>query len=99
ENFFEKVKEIDRKRMKMVFDTPEGIMKWMSEELVYRYPQILLPADLISIYDSISTADILGVARRTFDKSKINISVLQNFKNCNKIKFEHELKELIQKLK
>ncbi len=95
-SYFEKIKEIDKKRLKMALDTDEGILKWFSEEMFYRYPVILKPNDMIPIYDNISTNDLLRVARKILDISKININVLQEFSSKKEEKgFNDKLKKLL----
>lgn len=92
--YFEKVKDIDRKRMKMIFDDQEGIIKWFSEEIAYRFPKILVPNDLINLYDQIFTEDIMKIAKKLLDMNKINISVLQSFDK----KEQKVYKETVNKL-
>lgn len=97
QKFFERVKDIDKKKMKMVFDTPDGILDWFSEEMSYRYPKIFLPHDLIQIYDKLTTEDIKRVANKIFDLSKINICTLQPFDNLDKKRYKEEIDRLISK--
>ncbi|MDD3647116.1 MAG: pitrilysin family protein [Candidatus Dojkabacteria bacterium] len=95
--YFERIKDIDRKNMKMVFDTPEGILRWFGEEIVYRYPKIILPKDLIKIYNEIQVSDLQRVAENIIDMTKINISVLQPFGKIDEKKYKERVEELIDK--
>jgi DNA-directed RNA polymerase subunit F len=83
--------------MKMVFDTPEGILRWFGEEIVYRYPKIILPKDLIKIYNEIQVSDLQRVAENIIDMTKINISVLQPFGKIDEKKYKERVEELIDK--
>ncbi|MBU0975613.1 MAG: pitrilysin family protein [Patescibacteria group bacterium] len=93
--YFEKIKDIDKKNMKMVFDTPEGILRWFSEEMVYRYPKIILPKDLIKIYDKITVENIQAVAEEIMNIDKINISILQPFDKTDKKKYKESIENLV----
>lgn len=78
DEYLEKVKDIDRKRIKMTLDTTDSIVNWFSSEIFYRYPKIYLPDDFLKIYQSISVDDIQAVAQDILDLQKINISLLQD---------------------
>jgi predicted Zn-dependent peptidase len=96
---FELIKDIDRKRMKMALDTTEGIIRWFSDEIFYRYPTILMPSDIMNVYDKITTEDMLRVARRIFDMSKINLCILQPFEMAEEKRFKEQIEKLIEKYK
>ena len=96
---FELIKDIDRKRMKMALDTTEGIIRWFSDEIFYRYPTILMPSDIMNVYDKITTEDMLRVARRIFDMSKINLCILQPFETVVEKKYKEEVEKLVEKYK
>lgn len=95
--YFEKIKDIDRKRMKMVFDTPNGIVRWFGEEMMYRYPEILLPADVLSMYDRIRIEDIKRVANRIFNIEMINIVVLQDFMKVKEKEYKEKVNRIVEK--
>jgi len=97
--FFERVKDIDRKRMKMAFDTPNSILKWFSEEIFYRYPKVLMPSELLKIYNKITTSDIIRVANEIFDLEKINITILQPFDKSDKKSYKEKVDALLVKYK
>jgi len=94
-NYFERIKDIDRKRLKMALDTPRSIVKWFSEELFYRYPNILLPEDIVQLFDAITPRHLARISQEIFNFEKINISVLQPFGKNEKNRYKEDILKYI----
>jgi predicted Zn-dependent peptidase len=95
-NKLEILKEIDRKRMKMAFDTTRGIVDWFAEEFFYRYPKIILPKDLLKFYDQIDTDYLQKIAQEVMDFEKMNICIMQPFRWAEKLKYTAKIKKFVK---
>lgn len=93
---FERVKDIDRKRMKMAFDTTEEIVDYFSEEMFYRYPIIKLPKYFLSVYNKVTTERLRQVAQETFSFDKINVCVLQKFGTKKFAQYDKQIAKYIK---
>ncbi len=97
EKYLEKVKDIDRKRMKMVLDSPTGIIKWFSDELFYRRTKILLPKDVIELYKDVTPQKVQEIAKKILDYDKMNIIVTTPKTKITNKQYMQKIKNFINK--
>ena len=83
----------------MIFDSSGSILQWFADEMFYRYPNILLPKDIIAMYDDITTDTLLEVANKVLDPEKINISLLQPKNSQKNSEVVEEIKNVISRYK
>jgi len=95
--YFELIRDIDRKNIKMALDTTVGITGWYADEIIYKYPKIRTPDDYIKLYNKITLKNLFQSADEIFDFNKINITILSKFSRNNTQLLKQNIDKLVLK--